>query len=53
MTRALAALAARYVGRRVLLHNGTRGTITRVTARGFTVTVPDIRHDDIARYLDD
>lgn len=52
MSRALAALAARYVGRRVLLRNGSRGTITRVTARGFTVAIQNVTAEDIARYVD-
>lgn len=53
MSAALAALAARAVGRRVRLHNGTRGTITRVTRHGFVVAVDRITHDDIAEYLDE
>ena len=52
MTRALAALAARAVGRRVRLHGGYVGTVTRVTGRGLTVAVRDIMPDDIAEYLD-
>ena len=52
MSRALAALAARYVGRRVLLSTGQAATITRVTAQGFTVTIRGITSAEIARYLD-
>lgn len=52
MSRALAALAARYVGRRVILRTGQAATISRVTARGFTITIQGITSADIARYLD-
>lgn len=52
MSRALAAVAARVVGRRVRLRNGTTGTVTRVTARGMTLAVPGIRADDVAEWLD-
>lgn len=52
MSRALASLASRYVGRRVRLKSGAVATISRVTAQGFTVTIAGIRAEDIARYLD-
>lgn len=52
MSRALAALAARTVGRRVELAGGIRGTVTRVTGRGYVVTVPNLTHDDLT-FLDD
>lgn len=50
--RALAALASRTVGRRVELSGGIRGTVTRVTGRGYVVTVPNLTHDDVT-FLDD
>lgn len=53
MTRQLAALAARCVGRRVRLHGGHVGTVTRVTGEGLTVSVRGVRAADIAAYLDD
>lgn len=49
----LAAIAAQCVGRRVRLRNGAVGTVTRVTAKGLTVTVPGIRHEHIAEWLAD
>lgn len=67
MSRAMATLAAAYVGRRVELAphrdewmQGDRyGTVLRVTARGFTVrlnrsgrTIRAVRDDDIGAYLD-
>lgn len=48
----LAALAAQYVGRRILLRTGQTGTITRVTPQGFTVAIARITSADIERYLD-
>lgn len=52
MSRALATLAARYVGRRVRLRTGQTGTISRVTGRGFSVTIVGLTARDIAEYLD-
>lgn len=52
MSAALAALAARAVGRRVRLEDGHTGTITRVTAAGYTVAVPGLTHEDVT-FLDD
>lgn len=52
MSRALASLAAQYVGRRVMLKCGRQATISRVTPQGFTVTIRGITSADIARYLD-
>lgn len=52
MNRALAALAARTVGRRVELAGGIRGTVVRVTGRGYVVTVPNLTHDDVT-FVDD
>lgn len=49
---ALAALAARYVGRRVRLTTGQIGTVSRVTREGLTVAVPGILAEDVAEYLD-
>lgn len=51
MTR-LAALAAQYVGRRVILRTGQAATITRVTPQGFTVAIRGITSADVERYLD-
>ena len=51
--RRLASIAARTVGRRVLLKNGGIGTVTRVTAQGLTVTIPGILPEHIERWLDD
>jgi hypothetical protein len=48
----LAAIAARTVGRRVLLRNGGIGTVTRVTSKGLTVTIPGILPEHIERWLD-
>ncbi len=53
MSAALAALAARAVGRRVRLHNGTTGTITRVTRHGYVIAVDRVTHDEIDAYLDE
>lgn len=52
MSRALAAMAARVVGRRVRLRNGATGTVTRVTGAGLVVAIPGIRADDIAEWID-
>jgi preprotein translocase subunit YajC len=49
---ALAALAARTVGRRVRLPCGLVGTVTRVTARGYTVSVPGLTSEHVT-FLDD
>lgn len=51
-TATLAALAARTVGRRVRLPGGHVGTVTRVTARGLTVSVPELTADRVT-FLDD
>jgi hypothetical protein len=48
----LAAIEARTVGRRVLLRNGGIGTVTRVTSKGLTVTIPGILPEHIERWLD-
>lgn len=48
-----AALAAQCVGRRVLLRNGAVGTVTRVTAKGLTVSIPGILPEHVKRWLDD
>lgn len=51
--RALAALAAKYVGRRVIMGAGPyRGTITRITGRGIVVKLDPVTGDQIAEYLD-
>lgn len=52
MSRALAVLAARTVGRRVRLKDGHTGTITRVTAAGYTVAVAGLTHEEVT-FLDD
>lgn len=52
MSTQLAALASRYVGRRVILTTGQTATITRITGQGITVTLPGLTGADIARYLD-
>jgi preprotein translocase subunit YajC len=52
MSRAIAELAARAVGRRVRIRGGHIATVTRVTGRGLTVTVAGIRGEDIETYLD-
>lgn len=52
MSRALAAVAARVVGRRVRLCNGATGTVTRVTGAGLSVTIAGVRADDIAEWID-
>lgn len=52
MNAALRALAARAVGRRVELATGQTGTITRVTAAGYTVAIPGLRSEDVT-FLDD
>lgn len=49
---ALAALAARTVGRRVKLTGGHTGTVTRVTARGYTVAVSGLTSEDVT-FIDD
>jgi len=51
VSRALAALASRAVGRRVELGCGCRVTVTRVTARGLTVS-RTVTAADIRTYLD-
>ena len=50
--RALGALASRTVGRRVEITGGMVGTVTRVTGRGYVVTVPNLHHDDVT-FLED
>lgn len=52
MSVALAALASRVTGRRVRLSCGLTGTITRVTAAGYTVAVPGLTHEEVT-FLDD
>lgn len=52
MSRALAALAARTVGRRVELAGGVVGTVSRVTGSGYVVTVSGLTHDDVT-FVDD
>lgn len=53
MSRALGALAARIVGRRVTLRSAVRtGTVTRVTGRGMTVTITGVRAEDVAAWLE-
>lgn len=52
VTRALASLAAQYVGRRVKLRTGQTGTITRVTSRGLVVAISGVTARDILDYLD-
>lgn len=52
MNRALQALAARTVGRRVRLTSGQTGTVTRVTAQGFTVALAGLTSADVT-FLDD
>lgn len=52
MTRALQALAARTVGRRVRLEGGHTGTVTRVTSTGYVVAVPHLTREDVT-FLDD
>lgn len=54
MSRALAALAARYVGRRVRLRTPAEiATVSRIDGRGIFLTIGPLRGDDIAEYLDD
>lgn len=53
MSRALAALAARTVGRRVRLAGGLVGTVTRVTSAGMTVAVTGVTARHIERWVDD
>lgn len=54
MSRALAALAARYVGRRVKLAAPVdTGTISRIDGRGVFLTIGPFTGGDIAEYLDD
>lgn len=52
MTAALAALAARTVGRRVKLACGREGTVTRVTAAGYVVALAGLTREDVT-FLDD
>lgn len=52
MSRALAALAARAVGRRVRLPCGRVGTVTRVNARGYVVSLAGLTGDAVT-FLDD
>lgn len=52
MSSALAALAARTVGRRVTLAGGHVGTVSRVNGRGYVVTVPNLTADDVT-FLDE
>lgn len=52
MSRALAAIAARMVGRRVAVScpgcGHTRaGTVTRVTSAGMTVALPGLTHREV------
>lgn len=49
----LAAIAAQCVGRRVELRNGAVGTVTRVTPKGLTVSIPGILPEHIERWLDE
>lgn len=49
---ALAALAARTVGRRVRLRGGHVGTVARVTGSGYVVTVSGLTHEDVT-FIDD
>lgn len=49
---ALRALAARAVGRRVKLTTGQTGTVTRVTAQGFTVALAGLTHAEVT-FLED
>ena len=49
---ALAALAARTVGRRVRIDGGHVGTVTRVTGSGYVVAVPDLKAADVT-FLDE
>jgi preprotein translocase subunit YajC len=49
---ALAALAARTVGRRVKLAGGHVGTVTRVTGSGYVVTVAGLTHREVT-FIDD
>jgi hypothetical protein len=54
VSRAIAALAARYVGRRVRLRQPVdTGTIARITGAGVFITIGPITGGDIAAYLDD
>lgn len=48
---ALAALAARTVGRRVRI-GAHVGTVTRVTGSGYVVTLAGLHHEDVT-FLDD
>ena len=50
--RRLAAIAAQCVGRRVKLRNGAVATVTRVNAKGLTVSIDGIRAEHIERWLD-
>lgn len=52
MSAALAALAARAVGRRVKLTTGHTGTVTRVTGAGYVVTLAGLTREDVT-FLDD
>lgn len=52
MSRELAALASRTVGRRVQLAGGHVGTVTRVTATGYVVAVPHLTSSQVT-FLDD
>lgn len=52
MSRALAALAARTIGRRVRLAGGVIGTVVRVDSRGYVVTVRNLGAADVT-FLDD
>lgn len=52
MSRDLAALAARTVGRRVRLPCGLVGTVTRVTGSGYVVAVRDLTSEQVT-FLDD
>lgn len=52
MSRELAALATRTVGRRVRLAGGLIGTVTRVTATGYVVAVPHLKAGDVT-FLND
>lgn len=52
MSRALGALAARTIGRRVRLAGGVIGTVSRVDSRGYVVTVRHLGAADVT-FLDD
>lgn len=47
VSRALAAVAARVVGRRVRVRRGCTGTVTRVTGRGMTIMITGVTAADL------